>query len=317
MTMKPWSMIVPIALTACLGPRVTDAPGASAHLLSSDATVPSIADNAELASQVTINDGIDDRAFVRAGNLLARGTGRSAGEVVRYWAFGPATSAPSPIYQLYDQAGVLLMHPPLLDALPGDPGYSPLHTLNRVVVTDAYRDQLITTIDALTDAIDLGLVDVPETTRTFVDSPLVLPGTKIEVGPDLTAEPELVYARGYQVGMFRFGGELGMQPANLLPTAQVSFLRAAHGATYDPTRPIFQATIPTAPATVAPTYTPLSQAVDVDLAEGVDPTTITRDDQLFVRTPAGAIQSTTRLVTRFQVTSDIQILQLQFAEGRL
>jgi hypothetical protein len=317
MMMKLWPMIAPLALTACLGPRVKDAPGASAHLLPSDATVPSVADNGELTNQITLNDGLDDRALATAGNVVVRGTGHSAGQVVRYWLFGPATSAPSPIYQFYDAAGAPLPHPALVDALPGDPGYSPLHTINRVVVTDAYRDQRITTVDALTDAIDLGLINVPETTRTFIDSPLVLPGTTIEIGPGATAAPETVYARGYEVGMFRFGGELGIQPANLLPTAQVSFLRAAHAATYDATQPVFQATIPTAPATTALTYTALTQVVDVDLAAGVDPATITDDDQLFVRTPGGAIASTTALVAQFQITSTIEILQLQFAEGSL
>jgi hypothetical protein len=317
MTTKLWPMIAALALPACLGPRVSDAPGASAHLLPSGATVPSVTDDSELTNQIRINDGIDDGAFVSAGGQLGRGTGWSAGAAVRYWSLGPATLASSPIYLFYDPAGAPLPQPGLVDTLPGDPSYSPLHTINRVVVTDAYRGQLITTIAALADAIDLGLVNDPEATTVFIDAPLVVPGTKVEVGPGATAEPAIVYARGYEAGVLRFGGEVGIRKRGVLPTAQVSFLRAAHDASYDATRPIFQAPPPDPQAADSLPYTPLSVVVDVDLAAGVDPATITDDSQLFVRTPGGAIASTKATVAQFQITPVIEILQLQLAEGSL
>ncbi|MEO7730259.1 MAG: hypothetical protein ABIY55_04755 [Kofleriaceae bacterium] len=308
-------MIVPLVLTACLGPRVSDTPGASTHLLPSDATVPSVADDSELADQVQTNDGIDDAAFIVAGDQLGLSTGWSAGAEVHYWALGPAAVTLSPIYQLYDQAGMRLPHPALVDALPGDPGYTPFHTLNRVVVTDAYQGELITTVAALADAIDLGLIDDPEPTNTFVASPLVLPGTRAERGPGATSEAEIVYARGYEAGMLRFGDELALRGRGQLPTAQVSFLRGAHDPTYDLTRPIFQATLPDTPPKRA--YTPVSERVDVDLAEGVAPATITDDAQLFVRTPGGAIESSKATVARFQVTPTIELLPLQLTDGSL
>ena len=311
---KPW-MIVPLALTACLGPRVSDAPGASAHLLPSDATVPSVTDDPELADQIQLGDGIDDAAFVTAGDRLPRSTGWSAGAEVRYWSLGPVGLALSPLYQLYDQAGTALPHPALLDALPGDTGYSPLHVVNRVVVTDAYDGQLITTIAALADAIELGLVEDPKPSNTFIAAPVVLPGTPAERGPDATTTAELVYVRGVSAGMLRFGGELPLRGRGQLPTAQVSFLRAAHATRYDDTRPIFQATLPGTPPSRA--YTPVSEVVDVDLADGVDPATITDDDQLFVRTAGGAIESSKAVVAAFQITPVTELLPLQLTEGSL
>jgi hypothetical protein len=308
--------LVAVTAPACLEPRVDDAPGASVHLLPGGAAVPLVTDNAELINQITLNDGIDDRAL-DANGVLARGTGMSAGQTVRFWRLGAATRAPSPIYEFYDEEG-MQPHPALVDALPGDPGYSPLHAINRVVLRSAYNSQLITTTEALADAIDLGLVSEPEPEGIFLDTPIVLPDTQLELGGGMTALPKLIYARGHQVGVFRFGGERGPQPGSqLLPSLQVSFLRAARGAGYDTSRPIFQATIPTMVADQRVTYTPLSEVIEVDLAEGVDPAAITDDSQLFVRADNGRIMATTELVTRFEITGSLQLLQLQFTEGEL
>ncbi|MBC7978802.1 MAG: hypothetical protein H7138_27780, partial [Myxococcales bacterium] len=242
----------------------------------------------------------------------------SAGVAVRYWPLGTATSAPTPIYLFFGPDGEPLTdHPALVDAVPGDPGYSPIHAINKVTLSERYRGERITTNEALADAIDLGLASDPEPDGTFVHTPIVLPDARIEIG-DATATPDIVYARGYEVGVFRFGGDLGVQPGSqFVPTLQVSFLRAARGASYDASRPIFEATIPTGPATDDVTYTPLSKVLNVDLAPGVDPAEITDDAQLFVRAANGSILETTSAVARFEITPTLQVLQLQFAEGSL
>jgi hypothetical protein len=307
-----------------LDPLVKDKPGASAHLLPPGSEVPNAADNPDLRVQINLNDGIDDATK----GVIPLGTGMSAGVPVKFWSLGPATGAPSPIYEFVRPTGKappddfeLAGHPPLFDALPGDPGYSSVHGLNRVVVTDAWNGELITTMEALADAIDLGLVEEPLPLKKFVDSPVVLLGTTLQVGP--TTEPvgpEDAFARGYRVGIFRFGGPLGIQPQPpgpvLLPTSQVSFVREQGKGTYDATRPIFQATIPTAPPSTVTTYTPLSVVVNVDLAPNISASTITQDSDLFVRSSTGAITGTnTTNVATFQVTSSLLLLQLQFAEG--
>ncbi|HEU4726875.1 MAG TPA: hypothetical protein VFT22_03270, partial [Kofleriaceae bacterium] len=225
--------------TGCrLHPLVDDKPGASAHILLAGATVPSASTSLELANQINANDGVDDKAIAGNNGIIPRGTGVSDGAVVRYWSFGLTTRAPSPMYRFFErtEAGDLMpiSHPPLVDALPGDPGYSGVHAINQVVVTEAYRGELITSSEALADAIDLGLVEAPMPTGTFVASPIVLPGTMLDVGaPEpVTAEP--VYGRGYEVGAFELGGARGVQPgAVFVPTRQVSFLRTAGTASFD------------------------------------------------------------------------------------
>jgi hypothetical protein len=322
-----------IGTTGCLDPLVKDQPGASANLLPAGTVVPNAVDNLDLKVQLTLNDGLDDSAFTANKGVVRLGTGVSGGATnVGFWSFGPATQAPSPIYkffQMTDAGLVPIAHPPLLDALPGDHGYGAIHEINQVVVTDAYNGELITTIDALADAIDLGLVNEPTPLilmpgmtmpgKYFVDCPVVLPNTTLDVGNMMTAAPETMYARGYTVTAFEFGGALGVQPIPaggvLMPTSQVSYLREQFK-NYDTTRPIFQATIPTVtPPPLMPNYTPLSVVVNVDLAPGVLASMITKDSDLFTRSSTGAITGTTNLVNTFQVTTSIQLLQLQFVDG--
>lgn len=314
--------VVAMGTTGCLDPLVTDQPGASSHLLPAGTPVPDATSNPDLKVQITLNDGLDDTA-IAANMPVPRGMGQSGGATVRFWSFGPATQAPSPIYKFFkmtDSGLVPIAHPPLLDALPGDYGYGIIHGINQVVVTDKYNGELITTMDALADAIDLGLVNEAVPLKMFVDCPVVLPNTKLDVGgtPPQQAVPETMYARGYTVTAFEFGGALGVQPIPaggvLMPTSQVSFLREP-GKIYDTTRPIFQATIPTTtPPAAMPNYTPLSVVVNVDLVSA-SAGTITKDSDLFIRSSTGAITGTQPVVATFQVTTSIQLLQLQFTDG--
>jgi hypothetical protein len=316
------AVVVVMGTTGCrLKPLTKDKPGASSHLLPPGTVVPNAIDNLDLKVQITLNDGLDDAAFAMSGGVVPRGTGMSAGAPVRFWSFGPVTRAPSPLYEFFQRTDAGLVpidHPGLIDALPGDHGYGPLHGINQVVVTDAYDGELITTMAALADAIDLGLVEEPVPIKMFVDTPIVLPSAKLDVGggnPQVV--PETLYARGYTVTAFRFGGALGVQPTGttVLPVSQVSFLRDP-GKIYDAAHPVFQATIPTMPPPPMVTnYTPLSVVVNVDMAPGTPASTITRDSELFTRSATGDITGTTAAVAGFQITTSIQLLQLQFTDG--
>ncbi len=312
------AIMAAMVLAGCrLDPLVDDKAGVSAHLLPPGSTVPSAADDLDLANQITLNDGLDDRTLIGSGGVIPRGTGESAGKVVRYWSFGPVTRAPSPIYEFFDEAGDRIDHPALITGLPGDRGYSAVHTLHRVVVTAAYAGELITTVEALADAIALGLVAEPEALDLFIASPVVLPDTKLDVGGAVPLPAEIVYGRGVTVGMFRFGGDRGIQPTrSLLPTRQVSFLRDFQQGSYNTTRPIFEATVPTDPPGDDANYSPVSVVLNVDLVEGDPASSIDDDKDLFVRAASGAITMTKSAVALFQITTSVLFLQLQFTEGQ-
>jgi hypothetical protein len=312
-----------------LGPLVDDQPGASASVLPKGTQVPSVAMNRDLTAQITINDGLDGDALTMSNGVITRGTtGFTAdGMQVKYWLFGQTDLAPSPIYVFgrgdptSSSFVPLTDHPPMVGVVPGDPEYQPIHTIYRVAVTDTYDGQKITTLGALSDAIELQLVQPPLAIKVFVNWPIVRSGLKLEVGIVAPIDPTPVYAHGYAVDSFPLGGPRGMQPNpfGILPTSQVSFLREAGKPDYDPNRPIFQATIPPAaptPAQMFPSYTPISAVVNVDLVPGRNATDIHKDSDLFGRDNDGNITTANQSnVARFTVTDQLLDLQVQFAEG--
>ena len=202
--------------------------------------------------------------------------------------------------------------------MPGDVDYEAVRAIFNVRVTDQYDGQRITTSAALSDAIDLGLVEAPVSIKVFVNWPVVRPEVKLEVAPGVLVAPTPLYAHGYRVDSFPLGGMLGRQPNpfGLLPTSQVSFLREAGKPSYDLARPIFQATVPTAPPREDPTYTPVSQVIQVDLAKTVRATDIHKDSDLFMRSATGDIISAdTDKVAQFRVTDELVNLQIQLSDG--
>jgi hypothetical protein len=311
-----------------LDPLVTDDPGASANLLPSTAQIPSIATNTELTTQITLNDGLDSTVLAASGGVIGlqpNGTamnGPTTSTTVSWWAFGRSAIDPAPVYVFGTGAPTTtefkeIDHPPMVDVVPGDSDYQPIHAVFRVQVTDKYAGQRITTPGALTDAIDLGLVEPPVAIKKFVNWPIVRPGTRLQVGGSAgTAAPRTVYAHGYMVDSYVLGGDFSLQdnPSGLLPSSQVSFLRKFGDADYDRTRPVFQALLPT-PA--MPNYTPVSIVVKVDLtASVVDPRTM-NDATLFTRSAmTGQIMTArTENVLNFVVTSETLDLQIQFVGG--
>ena len=312
--------IAVVAAGCRLDPLVDDTPGASGHVLAAGSSVPSAADSPEIVNQITLNDGIDDKLLAINFNVVPRGTGESAGHQVRYWSLGIASRAPAPLFRFFrsTDAGLEpIAHPAMVEALPGERTYNPLHSINRVVVTDRYRDELITSADALADAIDLGLVEAPQPTGEFVASPIVLPDIQLEISSKAAVPPvaaQLVYAHGYSVGMFEIGGAHRVM-LGLLPTSQVSFLRESNKPAYDANRPIFQTIVPAKPTGMAPEkYTPLSVVINVDLAPGTAAASITADSDLFDRDDDGVIVSTTNRVQQIQITTSLLVLPIQFQE---
>jgi hypothetical protein len=314
------AVAVAAAAAACrLDPLVDDMPGASANVLPGSATIKTADQNADLLNQITLNDGFDDKVLAAASGVIKRLSGQSGGGTVMYWAFGPTRRAPAPIY-IFGTGDPMSAsfqpneHLPLVDAVPGDSEYNPVHTIYRVAVTNKYRGEKITTTGALADAIQLGLVQAPLATRVFVNWPIVRPGLKLEVGgSNMVKPPSQLYGHGYIVEGFQLGGALGLQPApfGLLPTAQVSLLREPQQGGYDPARPIFQAVVPT----TAAGYTPVSIVVNVDVPQGAA-AGIHSDGDLFTRSPmTGEITGTRPVVLQFTVTATTVDLQLQFEDG--
>ncbi len=301
-----------------LEPLVDDDVGASVHVLPPGAVVPRIDDDPERVHQLTVHDGLDDRAHAEAMGVVPRRTGWAAGATVHYWSFGPAPRIGAPAYVLVDAGGAPVDHPYLFDTLPGDPGYSPIRRLVHVPVTARWRGHRLATVRALDDARELGLVDEPVPTGTWVNAPVVPPGTTLEVGGGLPpAAPVEVHAGGFRVDAFVLGGARGVQPlrSGAVPVGQASLLREGMAVAFLPA-PVFQYAVPAEPPGMTPTYSPLASRLEVRLAPGVIAADeVHGDADLFTRSAAGAITATTARVASFEVTERIENWPLQFEEG--
>ncbi len=306
-------------------------------VLPAGSAVPSVADDAELLTQIRLNDGLSDSALASNGGVLARSAGKSGGATVMYWNFGAAPMAgnfavTAPLYVLVDSDGnggwiPRTDHPYLIDSIPGDVRYAAIRRVVYVPVTTSYAGELLTSVDALAEAISLGLVAEPVPAGTWRNMPVVPPDTKLEVGGGAPpAEPLEVYGRGYRVTLFPLGGDRGTQPLRngSMPIGQESRLFSGVATGSPPTLPanadaqlVFQYGIPAAPPTTAFNYTPLVTQLDVRLATGVAPAGIMSDAQLFARSGTGGITGHyLDTVATYTLTTTVSNRQLQFQEGQ-
>lgn len=328
-----------VALAACdvLGPQASDETldaavvppiDAATHLLPPGAAVPALADDAALASQVRTSDGLG----ALADGIVHRVNGKAAGAAVRYWSFGAAPMA-TPTFPVVGRLDILADpdgaggfvaradHPWLVAVLPGDPLYSPIVRVFYVPVTATYAGERITSAAALTEAIERGLVGEPVSAGTWLNLPVVRPGTRLEVAADTTVPAREIYVRGYRAEAFALGYPQPLRNG-VVPVGQggrlLSGVPAADGSlTVVPdAAPVFQFGVPAAPPTTAFNYTPLTTAVDVRLAAGVAPADVADDAALFRRSATGAITAFfPQRVASFTITTTVNNFQLQFAEG--
>jgi hypothetical protein len=188
----------------CLEPPPRERPGYSAELRRPGDPIPALEDDVLLKTRVEANDGIELE-------LAALRTGFVAGEQVYFWDFGTSPASLEPVWTFRRRTGhgvdEPLDHPDLVDSVPGDESYSPLRSRFVVYVTAAYAGERITSLHALEDAIDLGLVEEPAPPTVFVDRPVALAAARLPTRDGGSLAPEPVYYRGRIAHHFRVGGE--------------------------------------------------------------------------------------------------------------
>jgi hypothetical protein len=188
-----------LAWTGCLGAVGDERAGYSAELRPAHGAVESVDGDELLKNRILMNDGIE-------ADSVALRTAFAAGTAVSYWDFGVAASSLEPTWTFLrrgkDGSVKPIDHPDLIDSIPGDANYSPLRALYEVYVTGRYAGERITSLRALEDAIELGLLEDPAPPTVYVDRPVAPAGTRLP--PDGTTEP--VYYRGRVAAQFRIGG---------------------------------------------------------------------------------------------------------------
>ena len=191
-----------LILCGCLGPRVSDEPGAGDDILPAGSTVPSADDDAALDARIAAHDGV--------AGTVARLSAFAAGAPAHVWSFGPAPAFAMPVFVLVRETGpdqyTFVDHPPIADAVPGAPTYSPFATLFYVEVTDAYQGQLLTSTQAVQSAVEQGLVNAPFVAKHGVHWPIVAADVRLDAGGATPLSPATrMFYGGEQVRYFDFG----------------------------------------------------------------------------------------------------------------
>ena len=289
--------------TGCLEPHVSDDFGFSPRILPTGSPVPSADDDAELATQIRENDGLEETQPIPRLQAFA------GGQAIYYWDFGDASAAAVPFFQFNncDDDGNALrgpdappppMHPMLSQTAPGNEDYSSFWRIHNVCVTDRWAGEQMATNGALEDGVRLGLIAEPVATRVWGDCPFVLSDVRLEVGGGVEpASPvPMAYYAGRTISFFRFASGMlpvdddGVVVTDLSPAA-VYLLRRESEET--PAQVVFQhaKTVPDAMGGTMPNpeYMPFVNAWDVVVADTADFSPLTSEASLVTRDATGGL----------------------------
>jgi hypothetical protein len=195
------------SLTGCLDSPGTEKAGYSAELLGPDAAVPLYDSDEALRARLNAADG-------QESSMIPLRTGYAGGREVHYWDFGAVPMGTKPVWVFRahgdDGGAVDVGHPDLIDTVPGDMGHTSFRKLYVVYFTEAYAGQRITSVPALEDALELGLLEEPAWKDQYVNWPVALADARLEVGPDESPlSPDPVYYRGRITHQFKLGAARG------------------------------------------------------------------------------------------------------------
>jgi hypothetical protein len=206
-TLTPFALLCLLSLSACLDPPKTDSLYSS-YVLPATAIVPELEADEAAAKKLSLNASL--------GSFIPLRTGYFNGVEVKYWDFGalPAlTLKPMYIFRYHSEGedGDLIQdetHPNLIDSIPGDMAYTPLRQIFVVDFnTRLYRGERITSIRALEDAVDMGLVSSPKPADFFTNCLVAPSSVQMQVTDDdgQMVGPEITYYRGKIVRQFCVG----------------------------------------------------------------------------------------------------------------
>lgn len=200
------------ALVACLDPLVSDEVARPDLVLPAGSEVPDLTADPNARAALDRADGVD-------GDYIPLRSAFAHGERVWYWDLGPASPAPIPLYMLVEEAeqgafetpqgrfNPLPDHPPIFDAIPGDPGYSPWWLVVLWPVTERFAGEVITSFAAMDEAFRQGLVRGSVTVPLAINCPIVLPEARLEAEPGDASSaltPNIAYYKGSRVYYFSF-----------------------------------------------------------------------------------------------------------------
>lgn len=171
-------VLVSFCAAGCLDPMVSDELGGALLVLPAGSEVPNAHDDPAIDKQIADFDGVDE--------LVPLIGAFAGGAVTHYWDFGSTPEFAIPLFRLIrkDAEGnvELIDHLPIIDAIPGDAGYSAFWAIFFVEVTDAYDGEVIPSFAAVEEAQRLGILKAPDAPTFSINCPVVARGVTLEVG---------------------------------------------------------------------------------------------------------------------------------------
>lgn len=266
--MQRWqgaALAVVFLCAGCLDAMVGDAPGYSRWILPPGTSMPPFAtDDVTTYRKIDVNDGVTKPGITPK-------TGWAAGEQISYWDFGAGKRGTTPAYVIAQCNGgekTPTDHPLIVDSVPGDSDYSPYRALLFACTTDKYTGEVIPSLDALNDAVDLGLLTDPTATPAtyWVDQAITTGDVPLVGG--LAAQNKLAFYRGSTVTFVTMEPQEGQNPFDgVMPVVTGNAYELVKPGSTTPVKVIFSQPFKLPDGSRNPLYTPAWLQVTVTLKQ--------------------------------------------------
>jgi hypothetical protein len=140
-----------------------------------------------------------------AGNVLGFGksvvylNGFADHQPIHYWNIdGPNATFIAPLFEITGPDGKMIGHP-IIDAIPGDAGYTPWWRRIIVRAKPSYNNERIWSREAIDAGIKKGILEDPEEQAEVIDAAVLLERVKIPVDVDKTVDPTWAWYRNRRV----------------------------------------------------------------------------------------------------------------------
>ena len=307
----------------------------------------------------------------QVGSLIERRGAFAAGQPVAYYDLGSAGRTTAKVYVLITDppegsglpfgfvadpipppagSGFPGIHPFVFDSVPGDPRYSPFWMVHLVPVTEAYNGEVLSSVDAIADAVAQGIVAEPFPAelplmaflptappevmiRFYVNCPVVAEGTARESARGEGLLPTNFYYDGTVIKGFALGraadpfgvGLEVLEERVTVPIQNVYVLRRR-----SEVLPLDETVrgedlngdgdtddtnhifqLPVVPDDILQPYTPLVRRVEVTVPDDYAFGAATQEADLFVR-GGGGITASTPVVVDFEITDQLFNYQIAY-----
>jgi len=267
--MQRWqgAALAVVFCAGCLEPLVDDDPGYSRWVRPANTPIPSAYDDLQINRKIDLNDGATVPTGMTTGTVALK-NGFAAGQPVQYWDFGAGKRSASAVYDVIRCGeGPPIDHPLITDTIPGDTDYSPFRSLYAACATAKYNGEVIASLEAFNDAIDLGLIQDPSGAMpgSWVNAPIV--AANVAALLPMGGKASEAYYRGARVFYFDLQQQEGRFPYTAMPVVTGNVYEVVKPGSMAPTKVIF-AQPPWDPADSTkqnPAYSPAWLVVTVTL----------------------------------------------------